>query len=202
VSGGRLVRATALAALVVAAAGCTSNSARSTAAGGQTAPATGGLCVGAPGAGPTLAPGAPASGSPALPDLTLPCLGGGDLALRRLTGTPVVLNLWASWCAPCRTELPALQRLHAAAGGRLRVVGVDTEDTRTGGESIVTDLFLTFPHLRDDSGELLRAIRRPGLPVTVLVSADGRVVRVYSGAPLTDASLRTLVREQLGVRVP
>ena len=59
----------------------------------------------------------------ALPDLELPCLGsaGGSapaLPLRRLTGTPTVLNLWASWCAPCREELPALARLHATPPAR------------------------------------------------------------------------------------
>jgi thiol-disulfide isomerase/thioredoxin len=61
-----------------------------------------------------------------LPDLTLPCFTGGrPVGLADLRG-PAVINLWASWCGPCRTELPAMQRLADQAGDRLRVVGVDT----------------------------------------------------------------------------
>ena len=152
------------------------------------------------------APGAQSTAASPLPDLELPCLGasgGGSppLPLRRLTGTPTVLNLWATWCAPCRDELPALARLHRAGAGKVRVLGVVTQDSAGAAVSYAADTGLPFPSLEDRDGELLRALRRPALPVTVLLAADGAVAKVYQGRPLTDATLRDLVRDGLGVDV-
>jgi len=150
------------------------------------------------------APGAPA-GAGALPDLSLPCLGAVEGAatvpLRRLTGRPMVVNLWASWCGPCREELPALARLSRAAGDRLRVIGVASLDVPANSISFASDSRLPFPSLQDRDGDLERGLRRNGLPVTVLVRADGAVAYVYQGAPLTDATLRDLVQDRLGVHV-
>jgi len=150
------------------------------------------------------APGAPA-GAGALPDLSLPCLGAVEGAatvpLRRLTGRPMVVNLWASWCGPCREELPALARLSRAAGDRLRVIGVASLDVPANSISFASESRLPFPSLQDRDGDLERGLRRNGLPVTVLVRADGAVAYVYQGAPLTDATLRELVQDRLGVHV-
>jgi thiol-disulfide isomerase/thioredoxin len=149
-------------------------------------------------------PGAPAAGD-ALPDLSLPCLGAAEGAatvpLRRLTGRPTVVNLWASWCGPCREELPALARLARTAGDRLRVVGVASLDVPANSVSFAADNRLPFPSLQDRDGDLERGLRRNGLPVTVLVRAEGTVAYVYQGAPLTDTTLRELVRDKLGVHV-
>ncbi|MFL6130606.1 MAG: TlpA family protein disulfide reductase [Mycobacteriales bacterium] len=151
------------------------------------------------------APGPRSAAATALPDLELRCLGGGGsapaLPLRRLTGRPTVLNLWASWCAPCRQELPALARLHRAAAGKVRVVGVATEDRTGAALSYAADGQLPFDSLEDPDGRLFRALRRRGLPVTVFVAADGAMAGVYQGPPLTDATLRRLVLEKLGVDV-
>jgi cytochrome c biogenesis protein CcmG/thiol:disulfide interchange protein DsbE len=152
-------------------------------------------------------PGCPAqatqSTSPtALPDLELPCLGGSSaIPLRRLTGRPTVLNLWASWCAPCKEELPAFARLAQDAGTRVRVLGVATKDIPGRAVEYAGQTGLPFPSLRDDNGDLLRALRRVGPPVTVLLTADGSVADVYQGTPLTDATLRKLVKDKLGVDV-
>jgi len=150
------------------------------------------------------APGAPAAAD-ALPDLSLPCLGAAEGAatvpLRRLTGRPMVVNLWASWCGPCREELPALARLSRAAGDRLRVIGVASLDVPANSISFASESRLPFPSLQDRDGDLERGLRRNGLPVTVLVRADGAVAYVYQGAPLTDATLRELVQDRLGVHV-
>jgi thiol-disulfide isomerase/thioredoxin len=152
------------------------------------------------------AAGAPAAaqpaGQPALPDLTLPCLGAGEpVALRRLAGTPTVLNLWASWCAPCREELPAFQRLSGQAGNRLRVLGVVVEDPPARALSLAADLGVHFPNVLDETGQLKRAIGRPLLPSTVLLDAAGRVVQVYTGPPLRYDDLRRLVADRLRVAV-
>jgi cytochrome c biogenesis protein CcmG, thiol:disulfide interchange protein DsbE len=138
----------------------------------------------------------------ALPDLELPCLGGGNaVPLRRLTGRPTVLNLWASWCPPCKEELPAFSRLSTAARGKLQVVGVASKDIPGRSVEYAADSGMTFPSLQDESGTLLRALRRTGLPATVLLTADGSVADVYQGTPLTDTTLRALVKAKLGVDV-
>jgi cytochrome c biogenesis protein CcmG, thiol:disulfide interchange protein DsbE len=151
---------------------------------------------------PCPEPGTPTTAGQALPDLTLPCLGaGGEVPLRRLTGTPMVVNLWASWCGPCREELPALARLDTDAGSRLRVLGVASQDVPANSAAYASDNALPFPSLEDRAGDLLRGLQRRGLPVTAFVAADGAIAHVYQGRPLTDATLRALVREKLGIDV-
>ena len=148
------------------------------------------------------APGEPATVPTALPDLELPCLGGGPaVSLRRLTGTPTVVNLWASWCPPCREELPALSRLQADAAGKVRVVGIASLDTTANSAAYAEGGALPFPSLEDRTGDLGKALRRRGLPVTLFLAADGTLAHTYQGPPLTDATLRTLVRDELGVDV-
>ncbi len=72
---------------------------------------------------------APAVGSDGLPALTLPCLGPGpDVWLDRLTGRPTLVNLWATWCGPCREEMPLLQAAHGRHGEQIRFLGVDVQD--------------------------------------------------------------------------
>lgn len=139
-----------------------------------------------------------------LPDLTLPCLGGGpDVPLRSLEG-PMVVNLFAQWCEPCRDELPFYQRLHEEAGDRLQVLGIDYLDTQPGGAiELAAQTGVTYPLLADPAGALRQEFRVRGLPGVVFVDADGRitdpggrptftVIRSYS--QLTD-----LVRERLGL---
>ena len=90
--------------------------------------------------------GEPAAGDPVL---TLDCLGGDTLDLAEAPGVPTVLNLWASWCAPCREELPYVQQLSEAAGEQVRVLGVDTKDGVPQGTSFAADAGLTFPSAFD-----------------------------------------------------
>lgn len=147
--------------------------------------------------------GAQSTSPTALPDLQFPCLGGGanEVPLRRLTGRPTVLNLWASWCPPCKEELPAFSRLSTAARGKVQVVGVATKDIPGRSVEYAGDSKMSFPSLQDESGTLLRSLRRTGLPATVLLTADGSVAYVYQGRPLTDTTLRALVKDKLGVDV-
>jgi thiol-disulfide isomerase/thioredoxin len=186
----------AVLAAAVLAAGCTGSPAPPPAATGQAAVAV----------RPGCSASGPQSTSPtALPDLSLPCLGaaGGaaGVPLRRLTGRPTVLNLWASWCTPCREELPAFARLSTDAGPALRVVGIASLDIPANSVAYAADTALPFPSLQDRSGDLGQQLKRRGLPVTVLVAADGSVARIYQGPPLTDSTLRALVRDALGVDV-
>jgi thiol-disulfide isomerase/thioredoxin len=142
-----------------------------------------------------------ASGSAAsLPDLTLPCFTGGRPVRLADLRRPAVINLWASWCGPCRGELPAMQRLADRAGDRLRVVGVDTGDGRDAAASFGTDTGVALPTLYDSDKALMNALGRTALPVTVFLDAAGRTY-VYNQVALDDAGLARLVREHTGVTV-
>ncbi|MFR9777418.1 TlpA family protein disulfide reductase [Micromonospora sp. MS34] len=146
---------------------------------------------------------ATASGTPGdpLPELTFPCFtGGGPVALRDVKG-PAVINVWASWCPPCRKELPAFQRLSERAGGRLQVLGVNSRDNRAGAQSIGEDFGVRFPMLVDQGDAFERALGRNAFPLTVLVGSDGRIRHIDSTGQLTDARLAELVRRHLGVAV-
>lgn len=128
--------------------------------------------------------------------------GGGEAyALARPSGRPMVLNLWGSWCPPCGEELPAFQRLHTDAHGKLTVLGVVTEDSAKGSVVAARELGVTFANVYDREGKVRRAIGRNALPVTLFVDAGARVRHVYNGVPLDDAALRALVQKHLGVVV-
>ncbi|MGY0231258.1 TlpA disulfide reductase family protein [Longispora urticae] len=131
---------------------------------------------------------APATGA----GMELPCFTGG--AASTVTG-PAVVNLWASWCAPCRQELPAFQRL--ADKDQVRVLGVVTLDDRARALDTAKDLKITFPMLYDSAGRLQKSVGRSLLPITLFVAADGRVTHTYTGPALDDAALGALVEEHL-----
>jgi thiol-disulfide isomerase/thioredoxin len=133
--------------------------------------------------------------------LALDCLGGGTLDLTRAQGTPTVLNLWASWCGPCRSELPIIQQLADAAGGRLRVIGVDSKDGVPQATSFAADAGLTFPSAFDGPGDLATDLGLNGLPHSVFLTADGTVAYVEVGPVASLAELEGLVAEHLGVQL-
>ncbi|MBM7491368.1 thiol-disulfide isomerase/thioredoxin [Micromonospora luteifusca] len=161
------------------------------------------------GAAPTAATTAPtttgttaAAGGQTLPELTLSCFtGGAPVALRDLAG-PAVINVWASWCGPCRKELPAFQRLSERTAGQLQVVGVNTRDSRGGAQSIGEDFGVRFPILVDQGDALQRELKRNAFPLTLFVDADGRIRHIDATGALDDAQLVKLVRQHLGLAVP
>ena len=144
---------------------------------------------------------APAGARP-LPSVTLDCMADGTRVATAQIKGPAVVNLWASWCAPCRSELPAFQRLGERAAGRIHVVGVDTRDDRAAAVDLADQLGLTFPSLADPDQKVLAGLARPGLPVTVFVDSQGKVRHIYNGKALDEASLTALVRQHLEVAVP
>lgn len=139
-----------------------------------------------------------------LPDLTLPCLGDGPaVRLAGLRGTPTVVNVWASWCGPCREELSRFADLAGSAGGTVRVVGVDAMDDPASALSLLTDAGVHYASARDDRGVSKAPMRwGSGLPVTYFVDADGAITFEQHGAITSGAELRRLVSEHLGVTVP
>jgi cytochrome c biogenesis protein CcmG/thiol:disulfide interchange protein DsbE len=106
--------------------------------------------------------------------------GTGSLADRR--GQVVVLNVWASWCPPCRSEMPLLQRTHdkiASQGGV--VLGIDSQDLSDDALKFLREMRIEFPSLRDRDGEYAQALGTNQLPETFLVDRDGRIAALRRG---------------------
>ncbi len=130
-----------------------------------------------------------------LPNLSLPCLTGGPTVnLADLSGRPVVINLWATWCAPCREEMPLLQQAHTRYGDRVAFLGVDTKDDPRRAGAFLQEVGVTYPQVVDIDGELLSYTRTPGLPVTIVLEADGQVSGRHVGQ-LTKERLSELVED-------
>ncbi|MEW2431598.1 redoxin family protein [Micromonospora sp. NPDC047644] len=159
-----------------------------------------------PGASPTASvttgPTTRAAGGSVLPELTLSCFtGGAPVVLREVAG-PAVINVWASWCPPCRKELPAFQRLSERATGKLQVIGVNSRDSRGGAQSIGEDFGVRFPILVDQGEALQRELKRNAIPLTLFVDGDGQVRHIDASGALDDTRLAELVRQHLGLAVP
>lgn len=138
-----------------------------------------------------------------LPEVTLPCLGGGrDVDLSSLKG-PMMVSLWASWCGPCRTEMPLLQEFNEQYGEQVSVLGVNYQDTQPlAALELVQDSGVTYPLLADPQSALDRATPFPhlgGLPFLALVDSDGRVVHQEFIEIKSVDELVDLVNEYLGV---
>jgi thiol-disulfide isomerase/thioredoxin len=118
------------------------------------------------------------------PDLELPALtGGGTLKLADLRGNLVVLNAWASWCAPCVEEMPSLERLHReVAGDRIRVVTVAVDDPPGPARALATRLGLTMPVALDRGGARLAMWSTVKYPETWILGPDGTVLSRVVGA--------------------
>jgi thiol-disulfide isomerase/thioredoxin len=150
---------------------------------------------------------APGTGEPVeggLPELTLPCLGGGpDVELSSLRG-PVVINLWQAFCEPCREEMPALEEFHQQYGDRVPVLGIDFNDVHPDSAlALAEETGATYPSIADPGGELMAeeafAVARRGLPAFVFVDAEGQVVAQDSGGVESVAEIKAKVAEHLGI---
>ena len=143
------------------------------------------------------------SGGPAvsdrLPDASLASFdGGAPLDLSTLKG-PAVVNLWASWCGPCRRELPLYQAFSKAYAGRVDVVGIDFQDTQVSrARDLIARTGVTYPLYSDRDG-LMRA---QVLPKVVLVDAEGRIAYQKYVEITSQEQLAKLVATHLGVQAP
>ncbi|NIK54967.1 TlpA disulfide reductase family protein [Kribbella shirazensis] len=133
-----------------------------------------------------------------LPDLSLPCLGKGpDVRLADLRG-PLVINVWAQWCGPCRDEAPYLAAL--AKSGKVSMLGIDYADPRPElAVKFATEQGLKYPHVKDQDKAIQRALKVAGPPLTAFVDADGAVAYVHHGVLTSQQQLDQLVKDKLGV---
>lgn len=138
-----------------------------------------------------------------MPDVTLPCLGGGpDVNVASMRG-PMIVNLWAVWCGPCRRELPIYQEFHEKYGDRVQVLGIDYQDTQPGQAlQLVKETGVTYPLLADPQTKLTLKDPLPniqGLPFLAFVDADGQVTHSMFVEIKSLGQLEDLVDKHLGV---
>jgi thiol-disulfide isomerase/thioredoxin len=144
-----------------------------------------------------------ASGGPdALRGITLQCVADGsevDVA-RMVAGRPVLLNLWAYWCVPCRTELPAMAGYQRRVGSRATVVTVHQDENQAAALQLLTELGVRLPTVQDGGRRIAAALRVPNvMPATVLLRADGSVAATLPRAFANADEIATAVDAKLGV---
>lgn len=160
------------------------------------------LITGAAGCSEGARDGAATVGGPA-PEYAAVTLTGDTLALADLRGEAVLLNVWATWCPPCREEMPGLQALHEEyADEGLRVVGVsiDARNATAEVERFLEQNDISFTILLDPEDRITRRFRLAGVPETFLLDREGRIRQRWIGKidPQSEAVVGP-VRETLGI---
>ena len=144
------------------------------------------LCLG--GSAFARTPGEVGVGEP-LREAMMHGLNGPDRALSQYRGKPLLINVWASWCGPCRMEMGSLERLAwADQGKRFAIIGISTDDSQPAAKAYLRSANATLNHYIDRALELENMLGAERLPLTVLVDANGRVLGKYYGAREWDSA--------------
>jgi cytochrome c biogenesis protein CcmG/thiol:disulfide interchange protein DsbE len=98
-----------------------------------------------------------------------------------LRGHPVVINVWAAWCGPCRVELPVVQQASLNWGKRVAFLGVDLKDNRGDAQKLLRQIPLTYPSYEDPDGKVYNGYKLLGTPATIYYNAAGKQTYVHSG---------------------
>lgn len=140
------------------------------------------------------------SGEPRAPAIDLLRTDGTPLSLAELRGKVVLVNFWATWCEPCVTEMPALQRMRDTLGPQgLEVLAVNYQEGPARIDAFVQKMGLHLPVVRDTDGSVAKAWNARVLPASFVVDQSGRIRYVLvGGADWTSVSLVNTIRELLG----
>jgi cytochrome c biogenesis protein CcmG, thiol:disulfide interchange protein DsbE len=136
-----------------------------------------------------------------LPDVVLPCLGGGRaVRLAGLRGKPMMINVWAQWCGPCREEAPYLADVATKNKSQLMILGIDHADPQPALAIEFAQLSTwKYPQLADPDVVLRADLQISGPPQTFFVRPDGTIAYRHAGPFRSAAEIRELARQQLGV---
>ena len=116
-----------------------------------------------------------------MPDLKVARLGGGDIALNDFRGRDVLVNVWATWCGPCRREMPALEHLSRAQNGRLLIVAIDQGEDPTAVRPYTTRFGVTFPIGLDADQQVGTVLHMVGMPSSFFVDRSGVIRDAVDG---------------------
>ena len=138
-----------------------------------------------------------------LPEATMQGLSGPTRKLSEFRGKPLVINVWASWCGPCRSEMGSLERLFwRYEGSKFTMIGISTDDYPDKARAFLQQSRSSFAHFIDNRLQLENMLGADRLPLTVLVDARGRVVGKYYGAKDWDSpEARALIGKAFGIRL-
>lgn len=152
---------------------------------------------------PTSNPAATPLEQDGLPDVELACLGGGEpVSLAGLRGKPMIVNVWAQWCKPCRTEAPFLAEISEKESPDVMILGIDYNDPRPElAIDFAAEAKWRYPQLQDQDKLIKDPLKVLGPPQTFFVAADGTIAYRHSG-PFTSADqIRELAAEHLSVQL-
>jgi cytochrome c biogenesis protein CcmG, thiol:disulfide interchange protein DsbE len=132
------------------------------------------------------------------PDFTLDLLDGRQLTLSELRGHPILLNFWASWCLPCRSEMPAIENVYQGYKDLgLVVIGLNltSQDSESDARAFVQELGLTFPIALDRDGSVRERYQLIGLPSTYFIHQSGIVRSIIVGGPMSEATIQSDIED-------
>lgn len=156
------------------------------------------LAAGSAGRGPVTAPVGEAAVGFELENVRP---GGPPVSLTDYRGRLVVLNFFASWCAPCRQEMPGFQAVNVRLGARVAFVGVNHQDARSPALDLLEETGVTYPSGFDPRGSVAAAYGLYGMPTTLFISPEGRVVERRTGE-MSERELEGTLRRLLGSQHP
>jgi cytochrome c biogenesis protein CcmG, thiol:disulfide interchange protein DsbE len=142
---------------------------------------------------------APRKDSPA-PDFSLPTLSGETVSLKQFRGKPVVLNFWATWCLPCREEMPLLQKVYAQNEPGLEILAINNAEADSAVRPFAEELGLSFPVLLDSDGAITRLFRVSGFPASIFIDSEG-IIRYQHVGILSPEQLHRYLTD-IGLKTP
>jgi thiol-disulfide isomerase/thioredoxin len=131
------------------------------------------------------------------PGFSLSTNEGETITLSDLRGQPVLINLWTSWCPPCKAEMPALERVYQDYkddGLEILAVNSTSQDNAADAIGFVQDLGLTFTILFDNDGSVSKQYRLQALPTSIFINREGVIQEIVVGGPMSEALLRTRIK--------
>jgi len=127
------------------------------------------------------------------PDFSLVNQNGETVQLSELRGQPILLNFWASWCGPCRSEMPSMEKVYREVNGdgiEILAVNSTIQDDPNAANQFAQELGLTFPILFDTTGEATRQYLVRALPTSFFIDRNGIIQEIVVGGPMSEALLR------------
>ena len=130
------------------------------------------------------------------PEFSLETLAGGRITLNELRGQVIVLNLWASWCPPCRAEMPAMQAVYETyrdQGLVILAINATNQDSLSAAQAFVEENQLDFPILLDLQGEVSTRYQLRSLPSTYFIDRQGMIQEIVIGGPMSETLIETKI---------